>query len=52
MGTSGHRIPLPHGDPFPRGLAMRGAWKELSPKEKLQYVYIPLAIAILAFTHS
>lgn len=27
---------------------MRGAWKELSAKEKLQYVYAPLAIAVLA----
>jgi hypothetical protein len=27
---------------------MRGAWKDLSAKERLQYVYIPLGIAILA----
>ncbi len=27
---------------------MRGAWKELSAKERLQYVYIPFAITILA----
>lgn len=27
---------------------MRGAWKKLSAKEKLQYLYLPLAIAILA----
>jgi hypothetical protein len=27
---------------------MRRAWKELSAKEKLQYVYVPLAITILA----
>jgi hypothetical protein len=27
---------------------MQRAWKELSAKEKLQYLYIPLAIAVLA----
>lgn len=27
---------------------MRGAWKDLSAKERLQYAYIPLGIAVLA----